>query len=296
MVSVESLLISLGCSSAGAVVARLVTHPLDTIKTRIQTSAGSRRSIVHTFQRIQSQGGSRALYRGLPIALLVSVPALSLYLWVYDTSKQVLAEHWTATAADSFVLHGLCACLAELSSGVLWTPMEVVKNKQQGSSYQDARSTGQWILAIYRSEGLRGFFRGYFLGLGVFLPYTVVYFTTYERLKSGARRLVVVQSDPTSRGGGGGGPLPPWVYLSCSGLSSALGAGLSNAVDVVKTRVQVQGGTLLSTVRSMWAKENGLRAFTKGMGARILWLSPSVMISMTLYESLKNTFLPSPSR
>jgi hypothetical protein len=166
--------------------------------------------------------------------------------------------------------------------------MEVIKNKQQRFS-GEARSTWHWIQLIYRQEGLRGFFRGYFLGLGVFLPYTVIYFTTYEKLKSGARKLITSENsnDPSSK------RLPPWVYLTCSGLSSALGAGLSNAVDVVKTRVQVQGGTMLSTVKSMWIKENGFRAFTKGMGARILWLSPSVMISMTLYESLKNTFLPS---
>jgi solute carrier family 25 iron transporter 28/37 len=44
----------------------------------------------------------------------------------------------------------------------------------------------------------------------------------------------------------------------------------------------------LEIMKTMYRNEGGLRAFTKGMGARVLWMVPSSSVSMTIYEVLKN--------
>jgi hypothetical protein len=148
---------------------------------------------------------------------------------------------------------------------------EVIKNKQQFENL-DLRTV---VRNVFKENGIRGFGRGYFLSLGVFIPYSMTYFVIYEKLK-----------DLASENRQGGGDLSFGLYLSCSSLSSAVAASVSNAVDVVKTRVQITGKRPWILIKDMLYKD-GLKSLTKGLGARILWVTPSVSISMTIYEVLK---------
>ncbi len=77
--------------------------------------------------------------------------------------------------------------------------------------------------------------------------------------------------------------------LFCSATAGTLAGAVSNVIDVVKTRVQVSQHSLhpVKLIKEMWTKEGGPRAFTKGLGARILFITPSVTISMTTYEMFK---------
>ncbi|KAJ3091070.1 hypothetical protein HK102_001796 [Quaeritorhiza haematococci] len=375
-------------SSIAAFITRCTTHPLDTLKTRIQYSSASPAS----HETIPSQGalrstlkttlqteGVRALYRGLPVALVFSVPGLGFYLASYDYFKAQLAgsrvlEGLGVGGVDSVVVHGLAGACAEGISGAFWTPMEVLKNKLQVAVTNNT-TTFQLAKSIYRNEGLRGFFRGYWLSLGVFIPYTVVYFVTYEQLKLRAAEWVGSSTEsfesqslrpssssipiqatnnqqqtqyetsmesPSPNSGviprmsplssilppynaprpsesiqndssfpvddefiveeaqkAQSQQLPFYAYLLCSATSGALAGAISNVMDVVKTRVQVAGGVengstgsnnsnALKTILHMWRREGGWRAFTKGMGARILWVTPSVTLSMSVYETLKD--------
>jgi solute carrier family 25 iron transporter 28/37 len=115
--------------------------------------------------------GPLAFYRGLPIAMFFSVPALSSYLWVYDTSKALLSASGVLGTEHSALVHAAGAGMAEAVSGIFWTPMELIKNKQQ----QPGNNLRTLLLVkdIYSSKGVRGLFRGYFLGLLVFMPQTV---------------------------------------------------------------------------------------------------------------------------
>ena len=115
--------------------------------------------------------GPLAFYRGLPIALIFSVPALSSYLWAYDTSKTLLSASGILGTEQSALVHAAGAGMAEAVSGIFWTPMEVIKNKQQ----QPGKNVPTLFLVkeIYSSKGIRGLYRGYFLGLLVFMPQTV---------------------------------------------------------------------------------------------------------------------------
>ncbi|KAJ3055765.1 hypothetical protein HK097_009418, partial [Rhizophlyctis rosea] len=189
-------------SSIAAVITRLATHPLDTVKTVIQyntpsqtiPSTASTGEIRRTFQLLTQSHSLTSLYRGLSIALVFSVPALTVYLSTYDAAKDRIAKWGGLGGADSILVHGSAGAIAEAMSGVFWTPMEVVKNKLQvgvgadgvkrhvgydavpaGKGVREARRTGETMRLvgeIYRNEGIRGFFKGYLLSLGVFIPYT----------------------------------------------------------------------------------------------------------------------------
>ena len=87
---------------------------------------------------------------------------------------------------------------------------------------------------------------------------------------------------------------PFQVYLVSSALAGFLAGTVSSALDVIKTRMQVGGvqtGGMWTVAKQMYLHEGGWRAFTRGMVARVAWIVPSVSISMTLYEGLKDFFM-----
>ncbi|KAF9908138.1 hypothetical protein EC991_010158 [Linnemannia zychae] len=188
-------------SSTAALCSRLCTHPLDTLKTRIQVSNSSQ-GLIPTFVELVR---THNLYRGLPIALALSVPGLSVYLTAYDLAKDRLSRQFDSFGTDTVQNHMMSGMIAEVCSGLFWTPMEILKSKQQvenmspgagkfpsssvapnvspslsssatSSTVPSAQSTipkytSTWSLArrVYQHEGLLGFYRGYFITLGVFV-------------------------------------------------------------------------------------------------------------------------------
>jgi len=63
-------------------------------------------------------------------------------------------------------------------------------------------------------------------------------------------------------------------------------AVLGNPLDVIRTRVQVEGGTVVGVTRELMAEE-GMAAFGKGITARIWMLAPNGAVIMTAYELIK---------
>ncbi|KAF9549993.1 hypothetical protein EC957_002054 [Mortierella hygrophila] len=269
-------------SSTAALASRLCTHPLDTVKTRIQVSNSPHQGLIPTFVELVR---ARAVYRGLPIALVLSVPGLSVYLTTYDLAKDRLSRQFKGFGTDTVHNHMLSGMIAEVCSGLFWTPMEILKSKQQVenmssgnySSTTTARATGRSASSptasnvsssilpstsssttstipkytstmslarqIYQHEGFLGFYRGYFITLGVFVPYSMIYFAAYEQLKDMAwRKLHSSKRDKNNRLAGQNPQeehvLPFFAIMGCAAVACGIAAGISNIVDVVKTRWQ----------------------------------------------------------
>ncbi|KAF9359250.1 hypothetical protein BGX26_012780 [Mortierella sp. AD094] len=325
-------LTNLLASSMAAFVSRLCTHPLDTLKTRVQAS-NKPLPLLPTFLDLVRNGG---LYRGLPIALTLSAPGLSVYLTAYDLSKDKFSHHFKYLGKDSVFNHLASAAVAEVLSGLFWTPMEVLKSKQQvenvtsaspttpsksrnlaaagaapksASSFSTATaaatsataktplpatrmpiSTVELARKIYQQEGLMGFYRGYFITLGVFVPYSMIYFATYEQLKEMARQRRGRNSSDNVKSDNA---LPFFTVALCAAVATGIAGGVSNIVDVVKTRWQIsvlattEENSSTGRIVSNMFRHGGLASFTQGMGARVLWMIPSVTISMSMYEWLK---------
>ncbi|KAL0095594.1 mitochondrial carrier domain-containing protein [Phycomyces blakesleeanus] len=190
---------------------------------------------------------------------------------------------------DAMINHVISGAVAELAAGTLFTPMEVLKNRLQ-TEQRKQKGTSASALAriVWNKEGIRGFFRGYGMGLAVFMPHTVIYFVTYEKLKGQAAAMLKKDSDL--------GQFPFSVYLVCSGVASAAGIIVSTPLDVIKTRWQVSAaeeGTLfrkgpVAIACHLWLNEGGWRGFFRSLGARIAWGLPTTMISMSVFESLKD--------
>jgi hypothetical protein len=295
-------------SSIAALCARTCTHWMDTVKVRVQTDKydvqhAGKGKIVTTIRNIAKTEGIGALWRGLGPALVFSVPALSCYLWTYDQFKHKVSPR-LGLQETSPINHLVSAFAAETVSAAFWTPMEVLKEKLQAapgamlemehtinpnhaspSAQVDKRMTAMQLSKfIWNTEGFwKGFMKGYWISLVVFVPQSIIQFVCYERFKTMAARQQDVPVQDIS--------FPS--YLLASGLAGCIAGALVNPLDVVKTRYQVaglsKGLTPWLMAKSMMYTE-GWRSFTKGTFARMLWVAPNVMISLSVYESLKRWF------
>lgn len=239
---------------------------MDTIKTRIQTDHVDYESLNQGHKPRHSLHGFLSLYSGLTVTLLFSVPALSTYLCFYELTKEYLSG---PLGKDNLINHAISGTVAEMTAGLFFTPMEVIKSQMQIRPLTAKEIT----YGILKQDGLKGFFKGYWWSLAVFLPHTIIYFIVYEQLK-----LMMPEKGF-------------FVFFVCSTIAGCLGVVVSTPFDVIKTRWQVsaqeeayQVGPL-EIARQMYL-DGGLRPFAKGMLARMAWGIPTMTISMTLFETL----------
>lgn len=194
--------------------------------------------------------------------------------------KQKLGATRTSHTPVANALSGVCATIAH---DALATPMDVVKQRLQvyGSQYS---SVMQCIRHVFRTEGAIAFYHSYPTTVCLNAPYMIVHFTAYEGMHT---LLHGTSIDDT-----------PLADISSGALAGALGALVSNPLDVVKTRLQTQEVAAgaqrvgpLAMVRRMWAEE-GLRGFTRGASARVTMFIPSAAICWSVYEGLKRVLIP----
>lgn len=193
-----------GASAAGTVVSKILCFPFDTLS--IQAQSATRRPFFSV--------PLKTYYRGIQVALGMTTPAAALYYCTYFQTKTYL----TPRLGDGTITYAIAGMTAEVASSVLWTPMEVMKARLQISrTAQDGKFSYQ-VKEILAREGLRGFYRGYQLGLLYYIPYNALAWSVYENVKKGA------QEARSERGVGG------WrrQYCECgggSGLHSSVGVG-----------------------------------------------------------------------
>jgi solute carrier family 25 iron transporter 28/37 len=280
----------------------IITHPLDTVKVRLQTTtvdskinnivtsstakANVRTSYFHNLYKNSIRHSTLMIlirntplinyYNGLLVATILGVPASSTYLYIYDKSKYYISDNF-GIRDDKMINHMISGTIAEIISGVFWTPMEVLKSKLQIQNSINNDNTLSMIKKITRTDGISGFFRGYWMSLYVYIPHTILYFTTYEKLK----QINFLNNNSN------------FNYTIYSSISITIAGSISNILDVVKTRWQTTFSNQQSIkspidiIISMYINEGGLVAFTKGMGSRVLWMIPSSSICMTIFEILK---------
>lgn len=140
---------------------------------------------------------------------------------------------------------------------------------------------------IVRNLGLVGLYKGASACLLRDMPFSAIYFPTYNHLKrdyfgeSHTKKLGVIQ------------------LLTAGAVAGMPAAYLTTPCDVIKTRLQVEARkgeasyTSLRHCASTIYKEEGFRAFFKGGPARILRSSPQFGFTLAAYEVLQG-LLPMP--
>jgi hypothetical protein len=279
------------CGAAAGGLADLVMHPVDTLRTRIQVQradSSAYKGTVDAFRRTVQGEGWRALYKGLGIVMCGTIPAHALYFSGYELCKGVLQPDRTPDDKSAWV-HFVSGVGADVCGSMIWVPMDVVKQRLQvRRGAGQATGSAAELVAIWRGEGWRGLYRGYGAAIGTYGPFVGVYFTVYERCKLWQARWLERPAHS----------LPFVSQLVNGAVAGAVSAAVTCPMDVVKTRLQVQGDkaladarydTALNTARTI-LREEGWRAFTKGIPARVAWITPGTAITIATYEEFKKLF------
>ncbi|BGP31400.1 hypothetical protein JCM10296v2_003164 [Rhodotorula toruloides] len=298
-------------SSSSAISARVFTHPLDTIRIRIQTAGHP----VPPLRELVPAPRVRGLYAGLPVAIGFSVPALSVYLATYEASKRYFSERFLPHDREASLLQQIpvfvaAGTAAEFASGAIWTPLDVLKSRLQTG--REGTSAVALTRKIIKNEGWMGLMRGYWMGTAIFVPNISVYWCIYESLKmrfipnyssyrpSSASPSSSAQPDSPSTASPSSAPADTatetsgipvtFRYTLCSVSAVAVAACTTSPIEVIQARWQTSGGTvkggISQIVRDLWRQE-GAKAFTRGLGIRVAYAIPANGISMTIYESIK---------
>ncbi|KAH9614384.1 hypothetical protein KSS87_022727 [Heliosperma pusillum] len=207
------------------IVVSLCLHPVDTIKTILQSCQAGQKSLCYIGQSIITERGLSGLYRGISSNITTSAPISAIYTFTYESVKGSLLpslakEHYS-------VAHCTAGACASIATSFIFTPSDHIKQQMQvNSNYQNCWKAA---LRIIENGGLLSLYSGWGAVLCRNIPHSIIKFYTYESLK----QKFILSELPDNQ-------LRTSQTLLCGGLAGSAAALFSTPFDVVKTRLQTQ--------------------------------------------------------
>jgi len=285
-----SLSVTCLSSAIAGSLSRLLLHPVDTLKAKLQVQKSSASpqftSLSSAFRYTLQQEGLKGLYRGLSFSIAGSLPAVTLYFSSYELGKNLLLAYPRINDSP-FLAYLAGGLIAETCACVIFVPIDVVKERLQVQSnlkLYSYRGGFDAIRQILATEGFFGIYKAYGATVGSFGPFSALYFLFYESLK---KRTAA------------GEQIGFGASLLCSGIAGSLASWLTSPLDLAKLRMQVvrsakahgvtphfQYRHLLHGIYSI-ATQEGPAALFKGAFARVLFHTPNTALVMSLLELLR---------
>jgi len=155
---------NMACGGAAGMTSLLAVYPLDLARTRVTSDIGKKntryRGLLHCLRDVYAtEGGVRALYRGIGISLCGIVPYRAVYFGGYDNIKRFLISSDPSTM-DLFV----AAQFTTFSAQIAAYPFDTVRRHMhlRGGGHDRLYSSSfDCIRKIWSSSGGWGFYRGF---------------------------------------------------------------------------------------------------------------------------------------
>ncbi|XP_072138043.1 solute carrier family 25 member 44-like isoform X2 [Mobula birostris] len=272
---------------------RLAVYPVILIRTRLQVQRGwsHYNGTFDAFSKILKSEGIRGLYWGFLVNASGLITGQS-YIITYELVRMYVSEYNNNNTVKSFIAGGSASLVAQsfiVPFDVISQHLMIMGQKGYRSRLQLSQMTGgisqsfgqakKVIIHIFRIDGPRGFYRGYLAALLMYVPNSAVWWPSYlffaEQLSKWA---------PSE--------CPHLVLQGMAGRMAAVTASaLTNPMDVIRARVQLEGKSSIIETFSQVLREEGSWSFTKGLSARILSAAPTALILIIGYETLKKISL-----
>lgn len=285
-------------------------YPITVVRSRLQLQKQNTvyRSMRHAFFDMFRKEGFTGFYRGFFMAL-PQTGASFLYSNVYEKARDYIQSHTNIKSAA--FLSSLAGVVASTTSQMLFVPTDIVSQHMMiynNPSVFLGKHDGQAVMnflkndksrltlglkvirAVYRADGIPGFYRGLFSAIFLYAPSALVFWSSYyyfldcfkyirkEVIHPLRNENAYIESEHYRN---------IFVDQGIAGmLSGAVAAICTNPLDVLRVRIQVQRRSFWETIRRLVHVE-GKRVFTKGLQLRIISTSLHAFFVMLCYETVK---------
>lgn len=284
-------------SSLGSATSIIILNPLNVIKVSLQKSTGhvNLKAIVLNIFRDRGLNGIFYFWSGTRVGLMQALPSTVLYMTAYERFK---LEIGPTTFSP-----GIAAAAARFISATVMSPLELVRTIQSAGSSESAIEIAK---RVYSFEGIPGLYRGWSSSIMRDVPYSAIYWFTFEylrsmRISSSGRNVDATFSshgyqddmDVNNEARGTRLAVSPhitnFVSGACAGVLSTL---VTHPFDVLKTKHQlVPMGSLgknspkINLLRLY--QQGGFSSLFRGLSLRIATVVPASGIMVTVYEAVK---------
>ncbi|KAL7976228.1 hypothetical protein Chor_008325 [Crotalus horridus] len=245
----KSTLLHLFAGGCGGTVGAIFTCPLEVIKTRLQSSRLAFRAVYYPQIHLGTLSGE-----GM-------VRPTSLPPGVLQVLKSILEKE------------GPKSLFRGLGPNLVGVAPSRVRGSKQMNTLQCARY-------VYRSEGIRGFYRGLTASYAG-ISETIICFAIYERLK---QLLKDPALSPFT-----GNPENSTNFFGIT-VAAAISKGCASCIayphEVIRTRLREEGTkyqSFIQTARLIF-QEEGYCAFYRGLFAQLMRQIPNTAIVLSTYE------------
>ncbi|XP_076266848.1 solute carrier family 25 protein Shawn-like [Rhynchophorus ferrugineus] len=287
-------------SCGGAIITAFFMTPLDVIKTRLQaqqrfSNEKISSSIIKIYPnqfsgtldalvKIPKYEGVTSLWSGLSPTLALSVPATMCYFVSYEQLRLKLRALYNKDRTQNkihtqpFWIPLLSAGTARAFSLTLVNPLELIRTKMQSEklSYSEMNEA---LKLLMKQSGIKGLWKGIVPTFFRDVPFSAIYWMSYESIKSlyGTDHPVM------------------WQSFIGGAISGSIAATVTIPFDVVKTYQQISFGTnkhsgeikssrTTSKVLMDIYRYNGLQGFFVGLVPRLIRVAPACAIMISCFE------------
>lgn len=223
------------------------------------------------FKKIIKNEGFSRLFSGMLPPLATSSLINAIIFSTYGHVNKVLHDVGSDKSSMSNIY--ISGCVAGFTQTFIACPCELVKIKLQEKAEGKPKTMTRVVKDIYRSQGMKGFFRGYestfYRDAPAFGAYFLSYYFLVEQLE---KPLGSVMS----------------AFVS-GGAAGAISWGVIYPMDIVKSKIQMSSFDM--PVKSTYAmvkdiyKTNGIRALYRGCGTTIIRSFPVNAVLFPVYET-----------
>ncbi|XP_059054972.1 solute carrier family 25 member 44 [Achroia grisella] len=276
---------------------RCALYPLTLVKTQIQVQRKKEAysGVVDAIRKIYAHEGVSGLYRGFWLSSFQIISGV-FYISTYEGVRHELGKYDVSPRMKSFIAGGCASMVGQ----TIIVPFDVlsqhlmvlglVKGRAGGSKNPKINPLGldldkglsraalarEVAVRVYRAHGPWGYYRGYAASLAAYVPNSALWWAFYQAYQDELLRIS-----------------PVWVshlFLQC--IAGTLGGFtttfLTNPLDIVRARLQVEGvGSMRQVFKTLWQEEGLVGLYLKGLSARLVQ-SACFSFSIILgYESIK---------
>jgi solute carrier family 25 (mitochondrial uncoupling protein), member 8/9 len=181
--------VKLAAGTMSGTIAAALSSPTELIKTRMQATSNQPQSMLDVVRTVLKQDGVRGLWRGAVPAMARSGILTATQCASYDEVKHrfIAASGWGNHVGTYFV----CSMITGLITTTACNPPDVIKTHMFVGGGQQSAGVVDTTLAIWRTAGVRGFFKGWTPNYARLGPHTVITFVVNEELRElvGAKSL-----------------------------------------------------------------------------------------------------------